>query len=152
MTLDLGKLRADLERDEGVRFERYLDTLGNITVAIGHLMTPDDLVNFPDPLSQAQVDSLYAEDIAATISWLRRNLPWWFNLPEPAARGVTNCAFAMRGKLLEFVKMIDALQLADFETAAMELLDSLWAREVGERANRIAALFRSCAPNDDLVA
>lgn len=151
MSLDLDKLRADLERDEGIRFAKYLDSLGNETCGIGHLMTADDLTNYSEQWSQAQVDSYYSQDIAATIAWCRRNIPWWFNLPEPVARGITNLAFAMRGKLLEFVKMLDALQLADFAAAADELLDSLWARQVGERAMRIAALFRSCAPTADLT-
>ena len=142
--LDLTKLRSDLERDEGVRANRYQDTEGNWSVGIGHLMTAEDLVHYPDPLSQAQIDSLFTDDLGKTILWLNRNLPWWQQIPEPGSRAIANMAYNIRGRLLGFTKMLAALEAGDYETAASECLNSIWAGQVKDRSLRIAALYRSC--------
>jgi lysozyme len=46
--------------------------------------------------------------------------------------------------LLKFEKMLAAVARADYETAADELLDSNYARQTPERANRNAELLRGC--------
>ena len=40
--MDLEKLRKQLEIDEGVKYEIYLDHLGYPTFGIGHLVIPSD--------------------------------------------------------------------------------------------------------------
>lgn len=47
--------------------------------------------------------------------------------------------------LLKFEKMLAAIDEEDYETAADELLDSNYARQTPERANRNADLLRGCA-------
>ena len=42
MSFDREKLREELIRDEGVKFEIYNDHLGYPTFGIGHLVTEDD--------------------------------------------------------------------------------------------------------------
>jgi lysozyme len=37
--------------------------------------------------------------------------------------------------------MLAALEQGDYETAAKEMLDSKWARQVGDRANRLAKMM-----------
>jgi len=41
--------------------------------------------------------------------------------------------------------MLAALAKRDYSQAAIEALDSVWARQVGARADRIATLFRNGA-------
>ena len=38
--------------------------------------------------------------------------------------------------------MLSALEKGDYNVAAKEALDSNWAKQVGDRANRIAKVFR----------
>jgi len=45
-------------------------------------------------------------------------------------------------RLSRFEKMLEALKAKDFDTAATEALDSKWADQVGDRAKRIAEVFR----------
>ena len=45
-------------------------------------------------------------------------------------------------RLLKFKKMIIALEQGYYDQAADEALDSQWARQVGDRAQRIATAFR----------
>lgn len=150
--IDLIKLRADLERDEGRRNERYQDSLGNWTNGIGHKMTDNELANYTGPWTDEQINAVYAIDEAQTLGWLHRNLPWWADLPEPAARGLANMCYDIRDKLLAFKNMLAGLETGDYEAAAQGEMHSLWDTQVKDRANRIAALFRSCIPGAEPVA
>ena len=42
------------------------------------------------------------------------------------------------GRLLNFRNFLSALQSGDHKAAAAEMLDSLWAKQVGARAQRLA--------------
>jgi lysozyme len=46
-------------------------------------------------------------------------------------------------RLRGFKKMLAAMQAGDVETAAKEMLDSTWAKQVGARAHRLAAQWRA---------
>ena len=46
-------------------------------------------------------------------------------------------------RLHGFVKFLDALKRRDYHTAADELLDSKYARQVGQRSQRIAQMVRT---------
>jgi lysozyme len=46
-------------------------------------------------------------------------------------------------KVIQFRKMIDALKNKDFELASNEMLDSEWAKEVGNRANKLSAWIKT---------
>ena len=56
-----------------------------------------------------------------------------------------NMAFNMQGKLLTFVDTLAAMKRGDYAAAADGMLNSLWARQVGARATRLAAMMRSGA-------
>jgi lysozyme len=45
-------------------------------------------------------------------------------------------------RLRGFAKMIKALASAQYDEAARQALESKWARQVGARAERIAAMIR----------
>ena len=45
-------------------------------------------------------------------------------------------------RLLGFKKMLTALQDKDYEKAAVEMLDSRWARQVGRRARKLSQVMR----------
>ncbi|WP_414144249.1 hypothetical protein [Burkholderia territorii] len=60
-------------------------------------------------------------------------------------RVMMNMAFNMQGKLLAFRKFLAATQPGDWNAAAAEMLDSLWARQIGDRAKRLASMMRSGA-------
>jgi lysozyme len=45
-------------------------------------------------------------------------------------------------RVLGFKKMLAAIKRDDYQTAAKEMLDSNWARQVGNRATKLAALMQ----------
>lgn len=69
---------------------------------------------------------------------------YWYNIqPRGVKKALINMAFNLGiPKLMKFEKMIGALRRHDFERAAKEALNSLWAKQVGNRANEIAGVIR----------
>ena len=129
-------LREQLIRDEGWRTKPYRDSAGILTIGCGRNLESTGL-------SQDEIDYLLANDIRRAQEGVAIALPWSGNLDE-ARRGVLeNMAFnlGVRG-LLQFRKMLTACAAQDWETASAEMLDSMWAKQVGERAVRLARQMR----------
>lgn len=127
---------ADLRRDEGLRLKIYTDTVGKQTIGYGHNL---DALG----ISEHIADLILEEDFVNTLTELNKRLPWWKTLTKPQRRGLVNMAFNLGlPKLLKFKKMLAALKKGKKERAAAEALDSKWAKQVGKRAWRIAALYK----------
>ncbi|MBR8460787.1 glycoside hydrolase family protein [Burkholderia dolosa] len=133
---DRSLLKAELTRDEGRMKRIYVDTVGKVSGGIGRNLTDK---GFRDN----EIDLMYENDVAETEAWLDRNLTWWRSLDPVRQRVVMNMAFNMQGKLLTFVNTLAAIQRGDYGAAADGMLNSLWAKQVGARARRLADLMRS---------
>lgn len=138
MTNDLIKsLITDLNRDEGRRLKPYRCSVGKLTIGVGRNIEDNGISN-------EEADYLLTNDIMRTVAELDRALPWWRDMPEPWQRGLINMGFNMGlPTLLQFKRMLAALRLGDGEAAARHAINSKWAKQVGARASRIAALFRT---------
>ncbi len=91
------------------------------------------------PLSDAQVDQLLTDDIKTACGSLDRFLPWWRNLDEVRQRVICNMAFNMGiGTLQTFRNTLIDMKCGFYIAAATGMRASLWARQVGERAQRLA--------------
>lgn len=135
MTVDIALLKQDLTRDEGTRLKPYEDSRGKLTIGIGRNL--DDI-----GISNAEADFLLTNDIANVMQTLDKAFPWWNTLSEPRQRALANMTFNMGfSKLLGFRQMLNALQTGDYMEASKQALDSEWARQVGDRAHRIALQF-----------
>ncbi len=128
-------LEQELTRDEGKKNVMYKDSLGKNTVGIGRLMDGK-------PVSDAVISLMFSEDITESEAFLNRNIPWWTNLSPIRQRVLLNMAFNLGGKLLQFKNTLFAIQAEQFDTAAKEMLDSLWAKQVGKRAKRLAYMMQ----------
>ncbi len=130
-------ITSDLKRDEGLRLKPYCDSVGKLTVGWGRNL--DDV-----GISEIEAEFLLDHDIRRAFTDLDRTLPWWRGLPAPWQRGLINMTFNLGlPRLRGFKKMLAALEAGDGERAAIEALDSKWAGQVGDRAQPIAALYRS---------
>ena len=62
----------------------------------------------------------------------------FYNLPENIQHVLVNMCFNLgHPRLSNFKKFIGAMQISDWETAAVEMMDSKWAGQVGNRAIRL---------------
>lgn len=130
----------DLIRDEDKVKHAYRDSEGYWTIGVGHLIDK----RRGGGLSDAAIDFILREDIEEVYVDLDRNISWWRDLPEDCRRGLCNMCFNLGWtRLSKFKNMLLALRQRDWNRAADEALDSKWARQVGDRAERIAELFRS---------
>jgi lysozyme len=116
-------LSQQLERHEGLRLKVYYDTLNIPTIGIGR--------NLKDVgISKATAYQMLAEDIDACLSDLA-TFPWFADLD--AVRQIAICDLRFNvgpTRFRGFVKLQAALARKDYATAAAELLDSRWARQV----------------------
>lgn len=129
-------VRDDLKRDEGLRLKPYRDTVGKLTIGYGRNL--DDV-----GITEDEAEYMLEGDIEHVLEQLDRTLPWWNDLNESRKRALVNMAFNLGiGGLLKFKKMLAALKAGDYEHAAVEALDSRWAKQVGQRADRIAELLK----------
>lgn len=134
MTMDIYE---QLRRDEGLRLKPYLDQFGNTTIGYGRNLTGKGI-------TVIEAEYLLSNDVPEVTDTLVTRLPWYSAL-DAAQRGVLqNMCFNLGFvKLEEFEKMFQAIAQGDRETAAQEMLSSAWAKEVGDRAVRLAQQMRT---------
>lgn len=146
-------LKAELRRDEGEKLKAYKDSEGYWTIGVGHLIDPALGAN-PAPfgvdlrnggvITKAQSDELLEQDIDRVEDDLDARLPWWRQLDEERQRVLANMCFNLGiGKLLKFVNTLPAIRDGRYQVAAAGMLSSKWAGQVGDRADRLAAMMRT---------
>jgi len=126
---DLGVLRQELERDEGVRPSMYKDTRGFWTVGVGH--------NLSIPQSTFTINALFQNDVNGCEASLDLHWPWWRKLDGVRQRVMLGLMFNLGSSgLASFVHFLAAMEVGDWATASAQLGESLYARQVGQRAVR----------------
>ena len=132
--------RAQLKQDEGQRLEVYLDHLGNPTVGFGHLITANENLKQGDKITLARAEQMFEKEYQQAVKEALS-----FGYSNGAVNAIlTNMCYQMgKGGVTKFRKMHQALQSGDFGQAATQMLDSLWARQTPNRANRLANRMRS---------
>lgn len=134
-------LVADLKRDEGFRREAYRDSLGFLTIGYGHHGLD---VHDGECWSEEEASLQLEADIATAIVGLDKACPWWRSLDPVRSDALANMAFNLGvAKLLGFQNMLAALEAGNWAKASAQALSSHWAAEVGARATRIAAMFKT---------
>lgn len=133
---DPAALKSDLTRDEKRSPRIYTDTVGKVSGGIGRNLTDN---GFHDN----EIDLMYENDRATAEAFLDRNLPWWRSLDPVRQRVLMNMAFNMNSRLLGFKDMLAAAHGGDWNKASAEMLDSVWAKQVGARAVRLANMMLS---------
>ena len=133
------RLEADLAGAEGSRLYAYRDSEGNWTIGRGHLLLPQSHDWRGYTITAAEEETLFDSDILVATAFAQR-LPEWPALDTDCRRNaVIELCFNLGGKWLGFVLCRAAIERHDWQAAHDQLLNSLWAREVGsERSNRLA--------------
>ena len=145
--MDLKKLRKQLEIDEGVKYEIYKDHLGYPTFGIGHLVTDTDSEYGSDvgtAVSVERVEEAFDKDMKIVLKDCEILYPDFFNLPEEVQQIIANMMFNLgRPRLSKFKGMKRGVDNQDWNSAADEMVDSRWYRQVGKRAERLVERMRN---------
>lgn len=139
--MDIDKLRKQLEIDEGVMYHIYSDHLGYPTFGIGHLVLrsdPEYGKSEGTPVSKARVKEVFESDISSVIADCYTLYPDFDILPEEVQQIIANMMFNLgRPRLSKFKNMKRAVDSRDWTSAAIEMMDSSWYRQVPNRAGRL---------------
>jgi lysozyme len=147
--MDLQRLQEDLADDEGIKYEIYLDHLGLPTFGIGHLVIESDEEYGEDvgtPVSEDRVNECFERDIAITLEDCHKLYDDFDDLPEEAQLIIANMCFNLGyPRLSAFKGMKRGVDTRDWDTAADEMVDSKWYRQVTNRADRLVKRMRALA-------
>ena len=145
--MDLEKLRKQLEIDEGVKYEIYLDHLGYPTFGIGHLVIPSDKEYREDVgtrVSEERVRECFDKDVESVLRDCTLLYKDFNELPEEAQQIIANMMFNMGyTRLSKFRGMKKGVDARDWNKATDEMVDSRWYKQVTNRANRLVERMRN---------
>lgn len=140
--MDIDRLITQLKVHEGTRSKVYLDTEGIETIGVGR--------NLRDRgLSDEEIELMLANDIKDFQEEVDRAFSWWADLDDVRQRVIVDMAFNMgTGSLSKFKLTLGHIEAGRFEEASVEMLDSKWARQVGNRAKCLSKMMKTGEDND----
>ncbi len=120
------KLRAQLIRDEGRVPHAYPDSLGYLTIGVGHLIDEKKGGTLPDHI----IEQLLDHDIVTHAEELYARFPWVVQLDPVRKATLINMAFQLGVTgLAGFRRAMGFLERGEYTAAALEFADSKVARE-----------------------
>lgn len=114
----------------------YKDSLGIWTIGYGHNVESK-------PITAKAARLIFLDDVKDAINECVHAFPWFMELDKKRQHVLIDMTFNMGlPRLKGFTKFLKAMELGDYETAANEMLDSLWAKQVKGRALELANMIR----------
>lgn len=133
-------LLEQLKRHEGFRSYAYSDSLGFLTIGYGRLIDR----RRGGGISIDEATMLLSNDVRNTTRQLEQALPWWKDLDDVRQRVLANMAFNLGVPgLLKFRKTLAHVQAGEYEQASEQMKRSLWATQVGDRADELAIMMKT---------
>lgn len=133
------------KRYEGFRSRPYKDTTGNWTIGYGFKITEAQACLMATAgISQEHADEIFEEKYSEARKIAKEycgHAVYW-KLNQMQRNILTDMAYNLgAGGLSKFANMRNAIQDGDYEQAAWEMKNSLWYRQVGNRAKHHVANF-----------
>jgi len=156
-TYDREKLYAELIRDEGLRLQVYRCTANKLTIGIGRNLDDNPLTAEEERhlgktqlqvirtgITREQAFWLKAREVEKGERALDQHLPWWRRLNDTRQRVLLNMWFNLgTAGLLKFNNTLRLVEAGSYSAAASNMLASLWARQVGDRARRLSLMMKN---------
>ena len=134
-------LKEEIIADEGIKYEIYLDHLGYPTVGIGHLIKKDD-PEYGKPIgtkvTSERVGELFIVDAENAIKDCKKLFNNFDTIPEDIQHVLVNMMFNLGlSRFSKFKNFKAAIDVRNWKKASVEGRDSLWYRQVPNRAKRL---------------
>lgn len=137
--MDRNKLAKELKSDEGFMPNAYKDSLGYLTIGYGRLVDKQ----LGGGITEDEASYLLENDIIRTENNLDQEFPWWRRAPENVQLAMANMCFNLGIKKFKgFKNTLSFLRDGKYNEAADNAMQSLWARQVPNRAKRVTDLMR----------
>ena len=128
-------LKQQLIREEGAESCAYQDSLGYWTIGVGRLIDSRK----GGGLSNEEIDMLLDNDIKRNYEAVLKALPWMEKLSDQRQAVLIEMAFQMGvSGLLQFKRTLGFIEDGQYGEAAVEMLESKWAKQTPKRAYRMA--------------
>ena len=158
-------LIRQLKIDEGCKLQVYPDKFGYPTIGYGRCLstkgltkTECDYLNLGTyeknsviaklevrGIIQDEAEYLLLSDIDDFSEELHKRITWFKTLPETAKIVLINMSFNLGvAGLLLFKKTLALIEQGNYKSASIEMLDSTWAKQVGDRAKRLSKRLSEC--------
>lgn len=147
----MGKLLEQLKQHEGTakegkRHVPYRCSEGKLTIGFGRNLDANGI-------RDSEAELMLRNDIAEASEQLMQALPFTRTMDHVRRDVLINMVFNMgkheegrkKGKLkiLDFKGTLAYIKSGDYENASIEMLDSVWARQVGYRAKDLSEQMRT---------
>ena len=147
--MNIEKLKEQIKRHEGEVLEVYADSLGYLTLGVGHLIQPNDPEHGQPagtPVSQEVVDKYYEIDFDKHLEETKHVIGHdvFDGLPGEIQEVLVNMCFNLgANRLGKFRNMLNAVEDHDWERMAVEMEDSRWFKQVGRRSVELQEIVRN---------
>ena len=120
-----------IKKDEGHRGRPYKCTAGATTIGFGRNLDAN-------PLTEKESEYLLRNDLES-VYLEAKTLSFYSGLNSVRQDVIINMIYNLGlSRFLKFKNFIKALREGYYVLASIEMLDSLWARQVGSRATNLA--------------
>ena len=137
MTYSKAAMYRQLVQHEGLRLKPYTDTVGKLTIGVGRNLTDNGV-------SELEAEGMCIRDMDDVDADLDRNVAWWREMSEPRQMVFVDMCFNLGWpRFSQFRRMLASAEDGDYDTAADEMIDSRWARQVGTRADLLETMMRN---------
>lgn len=125
-----------IKKHEGLRLKPYRCTAGKLTIGYGRNLEDNGI-------TEEEAHFLLMNDLKKSWDECCKAFSWISKMDKIRQGVIVELCFNMGlGRLKGFKKMLAACERGDYETASVEMLDSLWARQVGQRAKTLADIMK----------
>lgn len=129
-----------LQEQEGYSEKKYKDTEGFWTIGYGHKLLPEDKLR---TLTRRQAFDLLMLDAARVEKQLTDAMHWTASLDSVRYGVLHNMAFNLGvAGLSKFRKTLAHIKAGRYAEASVEMLKSKWAKQVKERAVKLARYMK----------
>ena len=129
-------LVQQIQRHEGLRLKPYHCAAGKLTIGYGRNLEEVGI-------TAHEASFLLTGDLMRVEDDCLHAFPWFADLSDDRKDVILNMCFNLGlSGLKKFAKFLQAVELGNYDTAADEMLSSLWARQTKGRAIELAQLMR----------
>ena len=131
------RAKAKIVMEEDSVNKMYLCPAGYRTIGIGHNLD----VN---PISDEAIDVIFRDDLNKVVEQLDEYFAWWRQKPTTVQVVLLDFVFNVGiGTARKFKHTMGMMERGEYKSASYALLQSLYAKQVPNRAKRNAVLLRS---------
>ncbi len=150
MSVDVTKVYEEIAADEGKILHCYMCSENHKTVGIGHKVLPNDPeANLPvhgayddvpeeEGITEDRCYELFQHDVQLAIAGCKGIYSNWEEIPQEMRHILVNMCFQLgQTGLSRFKNMNAGVAQEAWGIVSMEMMDSRWAQQTPERAERL---------------